>query len=646
MNKNGMKCIIYVRVSTEMQVDGYSLDGQKNILTKYAEREGMSVLKIYEDAGKSGKSIEGRPAFKNMLLDIENGLQVDYILVYKLSRFGRNAADILNSLEFIQDFDVNLISVEEGLDSAQTTGKLLISIMSTMAEMERENIIEQTMNGRREKARQGGWNGGYAPYGYDLVDGKLVINSESSKAVKLIFDLYAEGNMGVEKITKELNLRGIKKISQYNLSIDFWTKSSVSNILDNPIYTGKLSYGRRIREKVKGKKNTYRRVDVKDYILADGEHEAIISEEIWNKTQEIKKLRRPAESIVGRKRIHFLSGILKCPKCGGSMYASKYASVNKDGVYKEHWYYECSYHKSNRGKPCDNKMKLVKPKIEPYIVEAIKRMVTNDDFIKYVKKYISDKLDNTGLENIKKDYERKLKEVKENKTSIEQQLDTMPLDVKHRERKIEDLNKRLDDLYDIMDELETNINSINVKLASSCYGKITEDKIMKSLEMFDKLYENMTEEEKKEAIRGIVSEVTVLEEPHGNNYIKNIHFKFSLDKNDHLDYVMDGSILDDVEDLSIDYKENTYISLQKGEHAVNPSKAKKYEYVKTKTVTYPMIIKYVKDKYNLKISSNNIAEIKRKHGLGTQRNEAVVKYPCSVAKAEAIEDALRYYKIL
>lgn len=109
-----------------------------------------------EDAGKSGKSIEGRPAFKQMLNDIENGLSIDYVLVYKLSRFGRNAADILNSLEHIQSFGVNLICIEEGIDSSQTSGKLLISVLSAVAEIERENIIEQTMNGRKEKARQGG----------------------------------------------------------------------------------------------------------------------------------------------------------------------------------------------------------------------------------------------------------------------------------------------------------------------------------------------------------------------------------------------------------------------------------------------------------------------------------------------------------
>ena len=82
MNRSGKKCVLYPRVSTEMQVDGFSLDGQKNNLKRFADREEMEIVDIYEDAGKSGKSIEGRPAFKQMLFDIENGLEIDYILVY------------------------------------------------------------------------------------------------------------------------------------------------------------------------------------------------------------------------------------------------------------------------------------------------------------------------------------------------------------------------------------------------------------------------------------------------------------------------------------------------------------------------------------------------------------------------------------
>lgn len=95
-----LKCYIYTRVSTSVQVDGYSLDAQKDKLRKYAEYQEMSIVGEYSDEGKSGKSVEGRPQFKQMLSDIENDKDdVDYVLVFKLSRFGRNAADVLSSLQ-------------------------------------------------------------------------------------------------------------------------------------------------------------------------------------------------------------------------------------------------------------------------------------------------------------------------------------------------------------------------------------------------------------------------------------------------------------------------------------------------------------------------------------------------------------------
>lgn len=318
MNREGKKCVLYVRVSTAMQVDGYSLDGQKNMLKQFAEREGMEIINIYEDAGKSGKSIEGRPAFQQMILDIQNGLSINYVIVYKLSRFGRNAADVLNSLEELQTYDVNLISLEEGIDSSQTTGKLLISLLSAISEIERENIIEQTMNGRREKARQGGWNGGFAPYGYDLVNGELVVAEDEAEAIKLIFDMYTKNGFGIEKISKEMNLRGIKKKPRQNGYLDIWTRTLIRNIVDNPIYAGKLAYSRRSKEKIKGTKNEYHMVSQKEFILTEGNQDAIIDEETWNiayskrmKTKGVKK------SLIGRDRIHYLSGILRCPKCGG-----------------------------------------------------------------------------------------------------------------------------------------------------------------------------------------------------------------------------------------------------------------------------------------------------------------------------------------
>ena len=87
MNRYGKRCVLYPRVSTEMQVDGYSLEGQKNMLTRFADREEMIVVDTYEDAGKSGKSIEGRPAFQKMLRDIEDGLDMQQIYLTLWSWF-------------------------------------------------------------------------------------------------------------------------------------------------------------------------------------------------------------------------------------------------------------------------------------------------------------------------------------------------------------------------------------------------------------------------------------------------------------------------------------------------------------------------------------------------------------------------------
>ena len=180
---------IHTRVSTSMQVDGYSLDAQKDKLKKYADYQEMSIVGEYSDEGKSGKSVEGRPQFKQMLSDIENGKDdVDYVLVFKLSRFGRNAADVLSSLQKMQDYGVNLICVEDGIDSSKDAGKLMISVLSAVAEIERENILVQTMEGRKQKAREG------------------------------------------------------------------FSTSFVKGVLDNPIYCGKLAFGRRKNEKIPGDK--------------------------------------------------------------------------------------------------------------------------------------------------------------------------------------------------------------------------------------------------------------------------------------------------------------------------------------------------------------------------------------------------------
>lgn len=118
MQREKIKVYTYTRVSTAMQTDGYSLDAQKARMQAFADYNGYEIADAYEDAGKSGKSIEGRTEFNRMMEDIRSGKDgISFVLVFKLSRFGRNAADVLSSLQMMQDYGVNLICVEDGIDS-------------------------------------------------------------------------------------------------------------------------------------------------------------------------------------------------------------------------------------------------------------------------------------------------------------------------------------------------------------------------------------------------------------------------------------------------------------------------------------------------------------------------------------------------
>ena len=205
MKKDKIKVYTYTRVSTTIQVDGYSLDAQKARMKAFAEYNDYEIVGEYEDAGKSGKSIEGRAQFSQMMEDIRSGKDgVSYVLVFKLSRFGRNAADVLSTLQVMQDFGVNLICVEDGIDSSKDAGKLMISVLSAVAEIERENIRVQTMEGRIQKAREGKWNGGFAPYGYTLEKGQLFINEEEAEAIRVIFDQYVHTDMGANGLARYL----------------------------------------------------------------------------------------------------------------------------------------------------------------------------------------------------------------------------------------------------------------------------------------------------------------------------------------------------------------------------------------------------------------------------------------------------------
>ena len=389
-----MKCYIYTRVSTSMQVDGYSLDAQKDKLRKYAEFQNMLVAGEYCDEGKSGKNIEGRPEFLRMLRDIESGKDgVSFVLVFKLSRFGRNAADVLTSLQRMQDFGVNLICVEDGIDSSKDSGKLMISVLSAVAEIERENILVQTMEGRRQKAREGKWNGGFAPYGYKLVDGHLQIAEEEAEVIRIIYDKYIHTTMGTARIANWLNEHGYSKVCRHNNKREAFTGSFLIGVLDNPVYCGKLAYGRRHNEKIPGTRNQYHIVKQKDYALYDGIHEPIISEEDWQlaqkQRQQTNKRQLKTHSL---DHEHVLSGLLKCPVCGGGMYGNVNRKKKGDGTYyRDYFYYACKHRLHVDGKRCDYHHQWGEEIIDGAVEEIIHKLVNTPAFEQGIREKIGGK---------------------------------------------------------------------------------------------------------------------------------------------------------------------------------------------------------------------------------------------------------------
>lgn len=283
MKKKQVKCYTYIRVSTLTQADNFSLDAQREKLHKYAEYQDMVIAGEYPDEGFSGKNIQGCHGFKQMLNDIQSGKDdVEYVLVFKLSRFGRNAADVLYSLQLMQDFGVNLICVEDGIDSSKDAGKLMISVLSAVAEIERENIRVQTMAGREQKAREGKWNGGFAPYGYKLVNSELLIAEDEVEIIRIIFDRYIHTSEGISSVANYLNNHGYTKKLRQNNTIPGFSASFVKDVIDNPVYMGKIAYGRRRTEKKVGTRNEMHVVEQSEFPVYEGQHEAIISEEEWN----------------------------------------------------------------------------------------------------------------------------------------------------------------------------------------------------------------------------------------------------------------------------------------------------------------------------------------------------------------------------
>ncbi|WP_204181838.1 MULTISPECIES: recombinase family protein [unclassified Staphylococcus] len=427
---------IYVRVSTEMQsAEGYSIDGQINQIKEYCNFHHFEVKDIYADRGISGKSMN-RPALQRMLHDANKG-HIDCVMVYKTNRLARNTSDLLKIVEDLHKQNVEFFSLSERMEVNTSSGKLMLQILASFSEFERNNIVENVVMGQTRRAQEGYYQGNL-PLGYDKIpDSKheLMINQHEANIVKYIFESYAKGH-GYRKIANALNHKGYVTKKEKPFSI-----GSITYILSNPFYIGKVQFA-----KYKDW-NEKRRKGLNDKpIIAEGKHSPIISQGLWDKVQARKKQVSQKPQVHG-KGTNLLTGIVHCPQCGAPMAASNTTNTLKDGTKKRIRYYSCSNFRNKGSKVCAaNSVRA--DVIEKYVM---------DQLIEIVK---SDKVINQVVKRVNKDNQVDIAALNHDVAYKEQQFDEINTKLKNLIQTIEDNPDLTYALKPTIHQYETQLNDI------------------------------------------------------------------------------------------------------------------------------------------------------------------------------------------
>jgi len=328
----------YVRVSTDNQIENYSIEEQTKRLQAYCKAKGWHIYKFYSDAGYSGGNTN-RPALKQVLKDIDHNL-IDVVIVYKLDRLSRSQKDTLTLIEdrFLKK-NINFVSISENFDTSTPFGRAMIGVLSVFAQLEKDQITERFTMGRIGRAKNGYFHGGPTPpTGYDYIDGNLVINEYEAIQVREVFERFLKGQ-SINSIRAYMSEHYTNKYGNWN------SHTLVLNILKNCTYIGKIKF--------KGS----------EYV---GKHKPIISEETFYSAQKLFKDSNRENSKTTPQKNPFrannlLTGLLICSKCGA-------------GFCGNHGFYTCY----SRGKTDKRKIKDPNCKNKKWPIKELDKLIKGE----------------------------------------------------------------------------------------------------------------------------------------------------------------------------------------------------------------------------------------------------------------------------
>ncbi len=378
-----VRCAIYTRKSTDEGLDKEfnTLEAQREAGENYVrsqKHQGWVVLpEQYDDGGFSGGNIN-RPGLKRLMSDVTQG-KVDMIVVYKIDRLTRSLADFSKLIEILDAHKCSFVSVTQNFNTSDSMGRLTLNMLLSFAQFEREVGAERIRDKVAASRKKGMWMGGKVPFGYDIVNKKLIVNTKEAEIVKIAYSKYC-ACQSERDVCIYLNNKGYrtKEHIQKNgkeIKATLFTQAKVSFMLRNPIYKGKVVH----------KGNLY-----------DGQQEAIIDEKTWERVQEIKLGNRNKRFVPSKAvRNSLLQGLIECGcGCNSSMIPTRTTKKNKTYEYyislkaiKE------GYHLCEIGS-------IPAGEIDNFIISKIQSIIKHPKMIEEIAKQISSESQEVGITEI------------------------------------------------------------------------------------------------------------------------------------------------------------------------------------------------------------------------------------------------------
>ncbi|MBI1900556.1 MAG: recombinase family protein [Planctomycetia bacterium] len=475
------RCAIYTRKSTEEGLDSdfNTLDAQREsgeAFVKSQQHEGWTCLPThYDDGGYTGGNMD-RPALQRLLADIQSGT-VNVVAVYKVDRLSRSLLDFARMMEVFDRHNVAFVSVTQQFNTATSMGRLVLNVLLSFAQFEREMISERTRDKIAAARRKGKWSGGHPILGYDVVETKLVVNEVEAQRVRQIFDLYLD-NLSLLATADELNRLGwttkawtTKKGKGTRRGGRLFTKGSVYHLLTNVAYAGKVKY----------KAETHA-----------GEHTGIVGAEVFQRVQSsLHANGRSGGRGVRNKHGALLRGLLRCASCGCGM-RHAYSSKGE----RQYRYYVCAKAQQRGWDACPSPS-VPAGEIERFVVEQVRCIGKDPSLLA------------ATLAQVRQQTEAATQGLTAEKAALERQRRDDDAELRRLvgEPDAEGRTGRMAEILDRQRAAEHRLAEISAELSAAGVGAVDDDAVAAALAEFDGVWSALVPREQARVLELLIERV-------------------------------------------------------------------------------------------------------------------------------------------